>query len=115
MTRQTLKICHQDIPVVEDSGLSEHGYFNDARGPEIRINPQGLKRSAVRNSTILHEALHAIFALTGFNEELKNEELLVRALEVHLVNFLRDNRGFTNALIKEKPWRQPGTSGNSSS
>lgn len=55
-------------------------------------------------ATILHEALHAIIWAGGLREIIKgsrNEEMVVRTLEVGLVSMIRDNPTFFKQLIKE--------------
>lgn len=91
-----LTLGHLRVPIVHDPDMEEAGQYRDWKGHEIRVNtavcPEG---SPEYFHTLFHEALHAILNITGLNADMGDlEELIVRALEIHIANLFRDNPDF---------------------
>lgn len=89
------------VKVAQPSGLDHDSYgCTDIGRTTITLAP-GMSGSQQR-ATFLHEALHAMLSLTGWDHRLgtKREEQLVRSLEPVLLEFLRDNREVVRWLAK---------------
>lgn len=89
------------VKVAQPSGLTHEEYgVTDLGRTTITLAP-GMSGSQQR-ATFLHEALHAMLSLTGWDHRLgtKREEQLVRSLEPVLLEFLRDNREVVRWLGK---------------
>ena len=89
------------VDVAKPSGLTHEEYgVTDVGRTTITLAP-GMSGSQQR-ATFLHECLHAMLSLTGWDHRLgsKREEQLVRALEPVLLTWLRENREVVAWLSK---------------
>lgn len=89
------------VDVAKPSGLTHEEYgVTDVGRTTITLAP-GMSGSQQR-ATFLHECLHAMLSLTGWDHRLgsKREEQLMRALEPVLLTWLRENREVVAWLTK---------------
>lgn len=89
------------VDVAKPSGLTHEEYgVTDVGRTTITLAP-GMSGSQQR-ATFLHECLHAMLSLTGWDHRLgsKREEQLVRALEPVMLTWLRENREVVAWLTK---------------
>jgi hypothetical protein len=99
--RVTIGPHRYKVGVAKPSGLTHEEYgVTDLGRTTITLAP-GMSASQQR-ATFLHECLHAMLSLTGWDHRLgsKKEEQLVRALEPVLLGFLADNREVVRWLSK---------------
>lgn len=83
---------HYKVKVAKPSGLSHEQYGTTEVGTTTITLAPGMSGSQQRD-TFLHEVLHAVLSLTGWDHRLgdKREEQLVRSLTPALLEVLRDN------------------------